>query len=137
MKGELIRLGDTTVRFLVEGADSGGSVAVFEVGITARGKMPAPHSLEGVATWTVEGAAAEPAPGEALCIPRGAVHHFDNRGNVDAKALAIVTPGVFGPDYFREVAAVFADSGGGPPDLARIGEVMRRHGLTPAPPPAA
>jgi hypothetical protein len=29
---------------------------------------------------------------------------------------------------------VFADSGGGPPDLARIGEVMRRHGLTPAPP---
>jgi hypothetical protein len=44
---------------------------------------------------------------------------------------------VLGPDYFREVAAVFADSGGGPPDLARIGEVMRRHGLTPAPPPTA
>jgi hypothetical protein len=31
VKGELIRLGDTTVRFLVEGADSGGSAAVFEV----------------------------------------------------------------------------------------------------------
>ncbi len=147
MNGELIRLGDTTVRFLVEGADSGGSAAVFEVGISARGKMPAPHShdgfeetiygLEGVSTWTVEDAAVEVAPGEALCIPRGAVHHFDNRGDVDAKALAIVTPGVLGPDYFREVAAVFADSGGGPPDLARIGDVMRRHGLTPAPPPAA
>jgi quercetin dioxygenase-like cupin family protein len=62
VKGELIRLGDTTVRFLVEGADSGRSVAVFEVGISARGKMPAPHShdsfeetiygLEGVSTWT-------------------------------------------------------------------------------------
>jgi quercetin dioxygenase-like cupin family protein len=147
VKGELIRLGDTTVRFLVEGADSGGSVAVFEVGISARGKMPAPHShdsfeetiygLEGVSTWTVEDAAVEVAPGGALCIPRGAVHHFDNRGDLDAKALAIVTPGVLGPDYFREVAAVFADSGAGPPDLARIGEVMRRHGLTPAPPPTA
>jgi quercetin dioxygenase-like cupin family protein len=147
VKGELIRLGDTTVRFLVEGADSGGSVAMFEVGISARGKMPAPHShdsfeetiygLEGVSTWTVEDAAVEVAPGEALWIPRGAVHHFDNRGDLDAKALAIVTPGVLGPDYFREVAAVFADSGAGPPDLARIGEVMRRHGLTPAPPPAA
>jgi quercetin dioxygenase-like cupin family protein len=71
--------------------------------------------------WTVEDAAVELAPGEALCIPRGAVHHFDNRGDLDAKALAIVTPGVLGPDYFREVA----------------GEVMRRHGLTPVPPPAA
>ncbi len=145
MKGELIRLGDTTVRFLVEAADSGGSVAVFEVGISARGKMPARHShdsfeetiygLEGVSTWTVEDAAVEVAPGQALCIPRGAVHHFDNRGDLDAKALAIVTPGVLGPDYLCEVAAVFADSGGGPPDLARIGEVMRRHGLTPAPRP--
>jgi quercetin dioxygenase-like cupin family protein len=147
MKGELIRLGDTTVRFLVEGADANGSVAVFEVGISARGKMPAPHShdgfeetiygLEGVSTWTVEGAAVDVAPGEALCIPRSAVHHFDNRGDLDAKVLAIATPGVFGPDYFREVAAVFADSGGGPPDIERIGDVMRRHGLTPAPPPAA
>ena len=147
VKGELIRLGDTTVRFLVEGADSDESVAVFEVGITARGKMPAPHShdsfeetiygLEGVSTWTIEDAAVEVTPGEALLIPRGAVHHFDNRGDIDAKALAIVTPGVLGPDYFRDVAAVFADSGGGPPDLARIGDVMRRHGLTPAAPPAA
>src|SRR5215212_2842448 len=76
VKGELIRHGDTTVRFLVEGADSGGRVAVFEVGISARGKMPAPHShdgfeetiygLEGVSTWTVEAAAVEVAPGEAL-----------------------------------------------------------------------
>jgi hypothetical protein len=67
VKGELIHLGDTTVRFLVEGADSGESAAVFEVGISARGKMPAPHShdtfeetiygLEGVSTWTVEDAA--------------------------------------------------------------------------------
>ncbi len=147
MKGELIRLGDTTVRFLVEGADSDESVAVFEVEIAARGKMPAPHShdsfeetiygLEGVSTWTVEDAAVEVAPGEALCIPRGAIHHFDNRGELDAKALAIVAPGVLGPDYFYEIAAVFVDSGGGPPDLARIGDVMRRHGLTPAPPSAA
>jgi hypothetical protein len=55
---------------------------------------------------------------------------------VDAKVVSIITPGVLGPDYFREVAAVFADTSDGPPDLARIGEVMRRHGLTPAPPPS-
>ena len=142
MKGELIPLGDTTVRFLVEGADSGGSVAVFEVEIRARGKMPAPHShdsfeetvygLEGVSTWTVEDAAVDLAPGDALCIPRDAVHHFDNRGDLDARALAIVTPGVLGPDYFREVAAILDAAAGGPPDFAAIATVMRRHGLTPA-----
>src|SRR3954452_22567850 len=147
MSGELIRVGDTAVRFLVEGSASGGSAAVFEATIRAHGRMPAPHShdgfeetvygVEGVSTWTVDGTAVDLAVGEALCIRRGAVHHFDNRGDVDAKALCIITPGVLGPGYFREVAAVFAESAGGPPDLSRIGDVMRRHGLTPAAPPPA
>src|SRR5205814_4831683 len=85
MSGELIRVGDTTVQFLVEGSDSGGSAAVFEAGIRARGRMPAPHShdgfeetvygLEDVATWTIDGRAVDVAAGEAVCIPRGAVHH--------------------------------------------------------------
>jgi hypothetical protein len=46
--------------------------------------------------------------------------------------LAVVTPGVLGPGFFRELGAVIADANGGPPDRGRIGEVMRRHGLTPA-----
>ena len=68
---------------------------------------------------------------EVLCIPRGAVHHFANTGDLDAKALAIVTPGILGPDYFREVAAILNAAAVGPPDLAAIAAVMRRHGLTP------
>ena len=47
--------------------------------------------------------------------------------------LAIVTPGVLGPDYFRDVAAVVDAAAGGPPDLAAIAGVMKRHGLSPAP----
>lgn len=81
-------------------------------------------------TWTIEGTSTDIGPGEALCIPRGAVHHFDNTRDVDAKALAIVTRGILGPDYFREVAAVLDAAAGGPPDLAAIAAVMRRHGLT-------
>ena len=91
------------------------------------------YGLEGVLTWAVEGVPTDVGPGEALLIPRGAVHHFDNTGDVDAKALAIVTPGILGPDFFREVAAILDAAGGGPPDLAAIAEVMLRHGLTPAP----
>jgi hypothetical protein len=71
-------------------------------------------------------------PGDVLCIPRGAVHRFDNNQDIDATALAVVTPGVLGPDYFREVGAAVAAAGAGPPDFAAIGAVMRRHGLTPA-----
>ena len=68
-----------------------------------------------------------------LCIARGAVHRFDNFSSSDAKMLAVVTPGVLGPDYFREIAAVVAAAAGGPPDPAAIAGVMRRNGLTPMP----
>jgi len=61
------------------------------------------------------------------------VHQFANHGDLDASALAIVTPGILGPGYFREVAEILDASAGGPPDLAAVAVVMRRHGLTPAP----
>jgi quercetin dioxygenase-like cupin family protein len=140
---EEIKVGDMAIRFLVESEDSAGSVAVFEFDVPAGAKVAAAHThdayeetiygLEGVLTWTVEGIRTDVAAGEVLCIPRGAVHHFDNLADADAKALAIVTPGVLGPDYFREVAAVLDAAADGPPDFAALGEVMRRHGLTPAP----
>ena len=53
----------------------------------------------------------------------------------DAKVLCVITPAAIGPQYFREVLEVIKASAGGPPDRARIAEIMRRHGLTPAPPP--
>ena len=138
-----IKVGGMAIRFLVEGEESGGSVAVFEFDVPTGTKIAAAHShdgyeetiygLEGVLTWTIEGTPIDVGPGQALLIPRGAVHQFDNTGEADAKALAVVTPGILGPDYFREVAAVLDAAAGGPPDLAAIAAVMRRHGLTPAP----
>jgi quercetin dioxygenase-like cupin family protein len=140
---EEIKVGGMAIRFLVEGEQSAGSVAVFEFEVPAGGKVAAAHShdgyeetiygLDGVLTWTVEGTSTDVGPGEALCIPRGAVHHFDNTHDVDARALAIVTPGILGPGYFREIAAILGAAAGGPPDVAAIATVMRNHGLTPAP----
>jgi quercetin dioxygenase-like cupin family protein len=139
---EEIRVGPLALRFLVEGEESGGSVAIFEFDIPAGAGVPVPHShdgyeetiygVEGVLTWTVDDTPIDVGPGEALCIRRGAVHHFENTGDVDARALGVVTPGVLGPDYFRELAAVADAAAGGPPDPAEIAAVMRRHGLTPA-----
>jgi quercetin dioxygenase-like cupin family protein len=139
---EQIRVGDMAIRFLLEGGQSAGSVAVFEFDVPTGAQVAAAHShdgyeetiygLEGVLTWTLAGTPIDVGPGEALCIPRGVVHRFDNLGEVDARALAIVTPGILGPDYFRDVAAILDAAAGGPPDFAAIGAVMLRHGLTPA-----
>ena len=140
---EEIRIGSLAIRFLLEGEASGGSVALFEFDVPAGANVPVAHShdayeetvygLEGMLAWTLDGERTDVGPGEALCIPRGVVHRFDNHEDVDAKVLAIVTPGVLGPDYFRDVAAVVEAAAGGPPDLAAIAGVMKRHGLSPAP----
>ena len=138
---EEIRVGELAVRFLLEGERSLGSVAVFEFDVPAGSRVAAAHShdgfeetiygLEGTLVWTVEGESHAVGAGEVLLIPRGAVHRFANVDPVGARALAIVTPGVLGPGYFRELAAVRDAAAGGPPDPAAIAAVMRRHGLTP------
>lgn len=140
---EVIRIGQLAIRFLIEGEASRGSVAVFELDVPAGAQVPAAHShdgyeetiygLKGVLTLTLYGCQTDVGPGEVLCIPRGAVHRFDNVHGVDSKTLVIISPGILGPDYFREVAAVVEAAAGGRPDPAALGEVMRRHGLTLAP----
>ena len=138
-----ITIGQLSIRFLLEGEQSGGSVAIFEFDVPARARVPIAHShdgyeeaiygLEGTLTWTVEGQPVDVGPGEVLCIPRGAVHRFDNHGSRDVKALCAITPAAIGPQYFRESAAVINAAAGGPPDRVKMTEIMRRHGLTPAP----
>ena len=137
---EIIRAGQIEVRFLLESKDSNGQLAMFEFTVPAGAKVPAPHShthydetiygLEGVMTFTVNGKPTDIAAGESCFIPRGAVHGFNNLKPPNAKALAVVTPALIGPDYFREMAAIV--NAGGPPDLEKIKAVMTKHGLVPA-----
>ena len=141
-KPEEIRIGGIAVRFLIEGHVSGDSVAMFEFDVAAGAKVPAAHShdsyeetlygLAGVLTLTVDGRRSEIGPGDVLCIPRGAIHRFDNFYSTDTKTLAVITPGILGPDYFREMAAVLKAAAGALPDPTAIATVMRRHGLTAA-----
>jgi len=145
---EIIRLGQLRVHFLVTADDSSGSVAAFELVVEGRARLMAPahshdhyeetiYGVDGVLTWTVDGKPIEVHPGQALCIPRGAVHRFDNLADHEAKALCVITPAAIGPRYFRECAEALAAAAGGPPDPAKMIEIMRRHGLTPAIAPRA
>lgn len=141
---ETIRLGPLGVHFLVTGDSANGSLALFELSVPAAQRLAAPahshdhyeetvYGIEGVLTWTVNGTPIDVGPGQALCIPRGAIHRFDNNGSQDVKALCAITPAAIGPEYFREAAEVINAAAGGPPDRVKMADIMRRHGLTPAP----
>jgi quercetin dioxygenase-like cupin family protein len=141
---ETIRLGPLAVRFLITGEDANGSVAVFELSVPGAKRLAAPahthdhyeetvYGIQGVLTWTVDGRPIDVGPGQALCIPRDAIHRFDNNGSQDANALCVITPAAIGPQYFREASEVIKAAAGGPPDRVKMAEIMRRHGLTPAP----
>jgi quercetin dioxygenase-like cupin family protein len=143
---ETIRLGPLAVRFLITGEHATASAAIFELSVPSAQRLPGPahshnhyeetiYGLEGVSTWTVGGNLIDIGPGQALCIPRGAIHRFDNNSSQDAKVLCVITPAAIGPQYFRECAEVINAAAGGPPDRAKMAEIMIRHGLTPAPPP--
>src|SRR5512135_624405 len=86
---ETIHLGSLSVRFLLTAEKSNGSIAAFELTVPGSQRLPAPahshdhyeetiYGIDGVMTWTVDGQQIDIGPGQALCIPRGAVHRFDN-----------------------------------------------------------
>ncbi len=139
---EILQMGPTGIgiRFLLTRADTNESMSVFEVRVPAGQRIPAPahkneayeevlYGIEGVLTWTVDGQPIAVGPGQALCIPRGAMHRFDNLGNEDVKQLCVISPAIMGPAYFREAAEAIR-AAGGPPDRAKMAEVFRRHGMT-------
>jgi len=63
------------------------------------------------------------------------VHRFDNLGSTDVRQLAVISPAIMGPAYFREAAEVIGAADGGPPDRTKMMDVFRRHGMTAAAPP--
>jgi quercetin dioxygenase-like cupin family protein len=143
---ETINIGPLNIRFLVTSEDSHGSASVFEFRVPVGQKLAAPahkndayeeilYGIEGVLTWTLDGVPIEVGPGQALCIPRGTVHRFDNLGSEDVKQLAVISPAIMGPAYFREAAEIINGAKGGPPDREKMMDVFRRHGMTLAAPP--
>lgn len=144
---ETIKIDPLGIRFLLTGDDSNGSASVFEMLVPVGQRLAAPahkndayeeilYGIKGILTWTVDGIPIEVGPGQALCIPRGAVHRFDNLGSEDVKQLVLITPAIMGPAYFREAAEVIGAAAGGPPDRAKMMDVFKRHGMTLASPPS-
>jgi quercetin dioxygenase-like cupin family protein len=142
---ETLHLGPVGVRFLLTSNDTNHNASMFEVFVPAGHKLTAPphkndtfeeilYGISGTLTWTVDGTPIAVGPGQALCIPRGAVHRFDNTGSEDARQLVVITPAVMGPAYFRDVAALIASAAGGPPDRDKMMQIFTRNGMSVAAP---
>ena len=137
---EVIAMGGLELRFLQSKEDTGGSLDLFEMTVQPNARMPVPHyhkswdetvyGLAGATTWHVDGQDVTVKPGQSVFIRRGIVHGFRNDTQAPATCLCVLSPGVLGPAYFREVAALLAQ---GAPDLAKLRETMLRHGLVPVP----
>jgi len=137
---ETIRIGAVELRFLQSKEETGGSLDIFEMTLQPNAQMPVPHyhkswdetvyGLAGTSTWEVDGRDIEVVPGRTVFIKRGIVHGFTNRSGEPAMCLCVLTPGMLGPAYFREIAALVASE---VPDLAKLKETMLRYGLVPVP----
>jgi len=138
---EIIRIKGLELRFLQSKDDTSGSLDMFEMTVEPNARVPVPHhheswdetvyGLSGVITFRIDGQDVALGPGETAFIRRGVIHGFRNDTQEPATCLCVLSPGVLGPGYFREMAALLAD---GPPDPAKLRETMLRHGLVPAPP---
>src|SRR5690349_998371 len=101
MSPNVIQVGRIEVRYLVDGAGTGG-LGMFEITVPAGAIVPPPHShadseecvymLEGTLRYTVDGRTRDLGPGDWMSTPRGSVHHFINKTPEAARALVIMTP---------------------------------------------
>src|SRR6476660_7964282 len=113
---EIISIGGLELRFLQTKDETGGSLDVFEMTVQPNARMPIPHyheswdetiyGLSRVTTWRVAGGDVAVGPGQSVFIKRGVVHGFRNDTHEPATCPCILSPGVLGPAYFREVAAL-------------------------------
>jgi quercetin dioxygenase-like cupin family protein len=134
-----IRVGEMSVTFLKTRHETNGALDLFELTIPPFARVPLPHlhrkydetifGVDGATTWTLCDKSTQVRRGITLFIPRGTPHFFANLTHTTARILCLQTPGVMGPEYFLEIAALYRTSPH--PNLAGIGAIMSRYGVVP------
>jgi quercetin dioxygenase-like cupin family protein len=135
--GQSVHFGGLGVRFMVDGATSGGGFALVEHPIDPR-SLAAPmhrHANEDEYSYVLEGRVGvqlgdeviEAGPGDFVFKPRGQWHAFWNPGDEPARLLEIISPAGF-EKYFEEIAPLLPPNRE-EPDFERLAEVRGRYGL--------
>jgi quercetin dioxygenase-like cupin family protein len=137
-EGEMVQFGGLGVRFMIDGAQSGGTFALVEHPIEPRA-LAAPihtHRYEDEYTYVLEGEIGVQVgdevrvarPGDLVFKPRQVPHAFWNAGETPARALEIISPAGF-ERYFAEIAPLGPPAQPGPPDTQALGAIMAKYGL--------
>jgi mannose-6-phosphate isomerase-like protein (cupin superfamily) len=159
--GEAGRLGSIGVRFMIDGAESGGGFSLVEHPMPPRA-LAAPrhrHNREDEYSYVLDGRVGAllgeevvfAEPGDLVFKPRGQWHTFWNAGDTPARILEIISPAGF-EGYFHELVemlnhglptgpqrAALASRYGLDVDPASIPRLIAQHGLVfgPSATPAA
>ncbi len=146
--GPAYRGPDDQITFLITSAESNGGLFFGEV-LVSPGGGPPPHRhshedesfylLEGTLTLLLGEETIIASPGDFVQIPRGVVHAFKNTGTVNAKMLAVNTPGGI-EKFFEEIFDLATDRTAPPPLptpalMARAKAAAAKHGLELLAPP--
>ena len=135
-----IRIGNLSITFLKSRHETSGKLDLFELTVPPQAYLNVAHlhrdydetiiGIDGITTWTLDGKRHQVGPGQQLHIPRGVSHGYANLHHSTARMMCILTPGLMGPEYFRDLAA--AANTEGPVNIAGIAAVMARYGVIPA-----
>ena len=137
-EGATVDFGSLGVVWKIEGSETAGRFSIVEHPIPRR-SLAAPlhfHHNEDEYSYVLEGMLRAllgdqvvlGTPGSWVLKPRGEWHTFWNAGDTPCRIVEVFSPAGF-ENYFREVAEVFRDADGGPPDLRRFAEVNDRYEL--------
>src|SRR5258705_12508226 len=136
---ETPRGGEMTVTFLKPRHETSGALDLFELTIPPFARVPLPHihrkydetifGVDGIVTWTLRDPPTEVRRGVTLFVPRGTPPSYANGTHTPARILCLQTPGLLGPEYYLEIAALYLKNRH--PDLAGIGAIMSRYGVVP------
>jgi len=135
---DAIRVGEITVTFHKTRHETSNVLEMCELTMPPTGKSVMPHlhreedlivlGMNGISTWTVGDETIEVHPGGRLMIPRGVSHSMTNMHETTTRMICLYTPGIMGPEFFREIGQHFHDD---VPDVAAVGEILNRYGIIP------
>ncbi|MGE0566058.1 MAG: cupin domain-containing protein [Alphaproteobacteria bacterium] len=113
--GETLTLGPDTLRFVLDAADTGGTLSLIERTVAGNFQSPpAPHTntredwfyyvLEGRLGFRFDSGDVIADARGTVWVPRGAYFRWWNPDPTPARCLCLYTPGAFG-QFFKDVVA--------------------------------
>ncbi len=132
------------LRFRVRSHETGGAYSLTEALVAPdAGAPPNRHPADGETFYvidgrfefTVDGRTTEATAGACVRVPDGAVHAFRNAGTEPGRLLIVNSPGRAHEAFFSEAGDPLPPGTrelpppAGAPDIPRLLEVGRRHGL--------